>query len=99
MWHALGANLDEKNAPRTAGSLESVELIYNTIHKDCMEEEKHVRREYPQQEDAVKQIVSDLQEGAVFKKSPGRKGYDSFPEFKRSLLDGLDYRDLNKWLK
>lgn len=35
MWRALGPNLDEKNAARIAGTLESVENILTGIDKDC----------------------------------------------------------------
>ncbi len=99
MWHAIGANLDEQNAQRTASSLESVEQIYKTIDKDCNKDDKHTKREYPKQEEAVNQIISDLLEVAAFKNTPGRKGYDSFPQFKSSLLEGLDYRNLHNWIK
>ena len=35
MWRALGPNLDEKNAARIAGTLESMENILTGIDKDC----------------------------------------------------------------
>ncbi len=99
MWHAIGANLDEQNAQRTASSLESVQQINKTIDKDCDKDDKHTKREYHKQEEAVNQIISDLLEVAAFKNSPGRKGYELFPQFKSSLLEGLDYRNLHNWIK
>jgi len=99
LWRALGANLDESNAQRTAGCLESLELIYESIDKDCMKEDKAGYRSSLQEAEAVQIITMDLVDNEVFNKTPGRSGYKSFPKFEQSLLHGLDYRDLHKWLK
>ena len=80
MWRGLGANLNEQNAQRVAGSLESVEQIYKTVDRDCDKDGTHTKREYPKQEEAVNQIISDLLEVDAFKNIPGRKDYDSFPQ-------------------
>ena len=47
----------------------------------------------------VNLITGDLLSNDVFKKTPGREGYEPFPKFEQSLLHGLDYKDLHKWLK
>ena len=99
MWRNLGANLDEHNAERTAGTLESRQLVYQSVDRDCDLKEQHFSRGNPKEEEAVVQIISDLQSSKVFTKTPGREGYASFPKFKRDLLHGLDYRDLHKWLR
>lgn len=99
MWTGLGPNLDERNAARTAGALECVELIYESIARDCLKEEHSSHRSCPDEEAAVRQIATDLMGSEAFKKSSGREGYPSFPKFERSLLHGLDYRDLHKWIK
>lgn len=99
MWRNLGANLDERNAERTAGTLESSQLVYKSVDRDCHVKEQHFFRRYPKEEEAVNQIINDLVNNEVFTKMPGREGYPSFPDFKHDILDGLDYRDLHEWLK
>ena len=99
MWRALGPNLNESNAERTAGTLETVDLIYESIKKDCIKEDKPGHRTSSKDEDAVQQIVNDLISIKAFKKISGHEGYPSFPKFNRSLLHGLDYTDLHKWMQ
>jgi len=99
MWRNLGANLDEHNAERTAGTLQSTQLVYQSVDRDCMVNEHHFARKIPNEEEAVNQITTDLLSNDVFKRTPGREGYASFPKFERNLLHNLDYRDLHKWLK
>ena len=53
MWCALGPNLDEANAERTAGTLESLELMYQSIDKDCIKVKHHSQRSSPKEEEAV----------------------------------------------
>lgn len=99
MWRQLGPNLNESSAERIAGTLETVDLIYESIDRDCFKEEKHGHRTSSKDQDAVKQIVDDLISCQAFKKINGREGYSSFPEFNRSLMHGLDYRDLHNWMQ
>ena len=99
MWRNLGANLDEQNAERTAGTLESRQLVYQSVNRDCAMTGQHSARRTPKEEEAVNQIIIDLLSNDVFNKRPGREGYASFPKFERNLLHGLDYRDLHKWLR
>ena len=61
--------------------------------------DKHGHRTSSKDEDAVQQIVEDLITCKAFTKIEGRKGYPSFPEFNKSLLHDLDYRDLHKWIQ
>lgn len=98
MWRALGANLDEINAERTAGSLESMEVIYESVDRDCEKDNHSRNRSSAGEEEAVQQIVQDLMEHKVFQIIPGRE-YPSFPKFERSLLHGLDYRNLHNYIK
>ena len=99
MWRQLGPNLNEASAERIAGTLETVDLIYESIDRDCVAGDKHGHRTSSKDEDAVKQIVEDLITCKAFTKIEGRKGYPSFPEFEKSLLHDLDYRDLHKWMQ
>ena len=84
MWQNLGANLDERNAERTAGTLESRQLIYQSIDRDCVVNVDHFARGIPKEEEAVNLITGDLISNDVFKKTPGREGYASFPKFEQS---------------
>ena len=100
LWRNLGANLDEHNAERTEGTLESRQLIYRSIDRiQGVVDVDHVARKIPKEEEAVNLITGDLLSNDVFKKTPGREGYEPFPKFEQSLLHGLDYKDLHKWLK
>ena len=99
MWRNLGANLDEHSAERTAGTLESRQLVYGSVNRDCDLKEQHFARDNPKEEEAVHQIINDLLSNNIFVKKPGCDGYLAFPTFKKDLIDSLDYRDLHKWLK
>lgn len=99
MWRALGPNLNEANAERVAGTLETVDLMYESIKRDCASEDKTYHRTSSKDDEAVQQIVKDLFSNKAFKRISGREGYSSFPKFNSSLLDGLDYRDLHKWMQ
>ena len=96
---ALGPNLDEGNAERTAGCLEVMRLIQTSVDQDCGKHKGTSHRTTPKEEEAVSQILSDLMEVKAFSKEKGRDGYPSFPKFERSLLYNLDYRDLHRWMK
>ena len=99
MWLNLGANLDEHSAERTAGTLESRQLVYKSVDRDCDLKEQHYSPDNPKEEEAVDQIISDLLNNGIFMKRPGRERYSAFPKFKRNLIDSLDYRNLHKWMK
>ena len=98
MWRSLGANLNESSGQRMARSLESLELLIDSIDSDCSLPKSVGYRSKGKPEEAVKQIVSDLQEKEAFQYQPGREGYPSFPKFSASFLDGLNYKDLHKWM-
>ena len=55
LWRNLGANLDEQNAERTAGTLQSRQHVYHSVDRDCMFIEKHSARRTPKE--AVHQII------------------------------------------
>ncbi len=98
LWRSLGANLTEKSAQRMASSLESLELVMDSVDRDCNFPGRVGYRSKGKPEEAVQQIVSDLVEKDVFNYLPGREGHPSFPKFPSSLLHKLDYRDLHKWI-
>ena len=98
LWRSLGANLSESNAQRMACSLESLEMVMDSIDKDCSFSEDVGHRSQGRPEEAVKQIVDDLINKDAFNHQPGRQGYPSFPKFPSSLFNGLDYRELHKWI-
>ena len=99
MWKALGPNLNENNAERTAGTLETADLIYQSIDKDCAVGDHSSTRTSIKDDESVQQIVNDLVDNKAFVKTSGGEGYASFPKFERSLMHGLDYRDLHSWMQ
>ena len=70
----------------------------DSIDKDCSFLEDVGHRSQGRPEEAVKQIVDDLINKDAFNYRPGRQGYPSFPKFPLSLFNGLDYRELHKWI-
>ena len=72
--------------------------ILMSIDHDCALEKRKGYRAAKNPEESVKQIIGDLLEKNVFKFTPGREGHRSFPDFDANLLEGLDYRDLHKWM-
>lgn len=99
LWKALGPNLNERSAARIAGTLDAVELILHRIDEDCKLSRRSSYRSVAKKEEAVNQIINDLQSVAAFKFVRGREGHPSFPKFSANLFAGLDYRELHKWIK
>ena len=83
----------EQQEPLNQDSLTTSEL------RDCMVRQHHFARRIPKEEEAVNQIIIELMTNDVFKNTPGREGYPSFPKFECNLLHGRDYRDLHNWLR
>lgn len=98
LWKALGPNLNEKNAARIAGTLDGIELILHNIDEDCKLSQRSSHRSIAKKEEAVTQIISDLQTINAFKFIRGREGHPSFPKFNANLFEGLDYRQLHDWI-
>ena len=89
----LGANLDEQNAERTAGTLQSRQHVYYSVDRDCMFNKKHSARRTPKELEAVHQIIIDLVSNKVFTKNTGREGYVSFL-FSLAFHTLSDYRKI-----
>ena len=87
LWRNLGANLDEHNAERTEGTLESRQLIYQSIDRDCVVNVDHFARKIPKEEEAVNLITGDQLINDVFKKTPACEGYAFFSKFRVSYMD------------
>ena len=98
LWKALGPNLNEKNAARIAGTLDAIELILHNIDEDCKLSCKSSYRSVAKKEEAVHQIINDLQAINAFKFVRGRDGHPSFPKFNPNLFADLDYRKLHDWI-
>ncbi len=99
LWRAVGPNLDEQSAARIAGTLDAVELILKQIDQDCKLSRRSSYRSVAKKQEAVHQIISDLQSIEAFKFVRGREGHPSFPKFSANLFAGLDYRELHRWIK
>lgn len=98
MWRGLGANVNETSASRLARTTEYVEMILDSIDRDCDIGEASGYRSSGKSEVAVKQIATDLLTIRAFKHQSGRNGHNSFPKFPCDLLKKLDYRDLHSWM-
>ena len=95
----MGPNLDEQSAAQIAGTLDAVELILHNIDADCKLTHKSSYRSVAKREEAVMQVIKDLQSIDAFKFVKGRQGHPSFPKFSANFFESLDYRELHKWIK
>lgn len=98
MWKALGSNINEKSAERVANTVEPVELIMDSIDKDCGHSTKVGLRAQGNPEIAVEQVTKDLMQLRAFRHQSSRLGHPSFINFPSNLLKKLDYRDLHSWM-
>ena len=98
LWRGLGPNLNEDSASRTAKSLQLLEELIQSIDIDCGLSERQGYRSGGNKDEAIMQIISDLNEIKAFRYTPGREGHKSFPAFPKSLIN-IDYCDLHKWMK
>ena len=94
----MGANVTDASLQRAAQSVVPLNKVMDSIYHDCSKVRRSGHHGNKDPEEAVNIIVNDLLKGKVFEKSPGRKGYQSFPNFKSNLLD-IDYRDFFQWAK
>lgn len=99
LWKGLGPNLDEQSAARIAGTLDAVELILHNIDADCKLTHKSSYRSVAKREEAVMQVIKDLQSIDAFKFVKGRQGHPSFSKFSANFFESIDYRELHKWIK
>ena len=99
MWKSLGSNINEKSASRVANTLEMMEKIMASIDDDCSYSKRSGKRNISSENEAVNQIAMDLMNKNTFHYTPGRKGHSSFSKFSGNLFEGIDYRDLHKWMK
>ena len=98
MWRALGANVNEESAARIANTVEPLELILDSLDKDCNLQNQKGYRSQGKPEAAVQQITQDLITIDAFRCQLGHEGHPSFPKFASNLLEKLDYRDLHSWM-
>lgn len=98
MWRSLGANINENSAARLANTVQPMEMVLDSIGKDCSLTRSPGHRSVGKPEAAVAQIVDDLIKIKAFRHQPGRKGHPSYPAFPRNILKSLDYRDLHSWM-
>ena len=95
----LGSNLSQLSAQRVACCLDVLEAILESIDKDCNMHKEVKQRQGKDKAETVLQIVKDLVEKKVFCKTPGRKGYNSFPKISANIISKLDYRDFYVWMR
>lgn len=98
MWKSLGSNINEVSAERIANTVEPVELIIDSIDKECDRTSSYGFRAQGNPEAAVAQVTADLMQLRAFQYQSGRLGHPSFLNFPSNLLKKLDYRDLHSWI-
>ena len=91
--------MDEQSAALIAGTLDTVELILHNIDAHCKLTHKSSYRSVDKREEAVMQVIKDLQSIDAFKFVKGRQGHPSFSKFSANFFKSLDYRELHKWIK
>ena len=93
-----GGHLTERTIQRNARSLQIISTIMKGIHEDCKKVIPSGHHGAKDPKSAVEIIVNDLIAGKVFQHQPGRKGYNSFKNFKSDVI-GSDYRDFFAWAR
>ena len=87
MWRALGPNLNETSASRTAETLENFQRLLQSIDHHCGLHQHKGYRSKGHNTEAVVQVVSYLMQIKAFKFTPGRDGHPSFPDFPSSIIN------------
>ena len=98
MWKSLAANINEDSAARIANTVEPMEVIQDSIRRDCGISDIRGYRSAGNPEVAVLQLIKDLVQIDAFKHEAGRKEHPSFPKFSSNLQKNLDYRNLHTWM-
>ena len=94
---SMGGKITEAASQRYARSLTVFNTIMDSIYKEC---DKHYRSGHHGNKlcSETVTIANDLVQGNVFHYTPGRKGYNSFNNFKENIL-AFDYRDFFSWVR
>ena len=95
----LGSNLSLSSAQRVACCLDVLEAILESTDTDCSMHKDNKQRQCKYKAENVLQIVKDRVNKKVFIKTPGRKGYNSFPKISHNIISKLDNRDFYAWIK
>lgn len=93
-----GGHLTERTIQRNARSLYTISTIMKAVHEDCGKKQPSGHHGGEDPKSSVEIIVKDLITGKVFQHKPGRKGYNSFQNFKKDVI-GSDYRDFFAWAR
>ena len=96
---ALGANVSENSAQRVAAALNGIEMVLNSIDKDCQSSSLSKVRGGKDPKESVKQIVTDLVSGDVFSRHNQRDGYTGFSEFNANIIAQLNYAEFYHWIR
>lgn len=96
---SLGSNFNESSAQRISRAIGGIEMVLESVDKDCKLSEKNTTHSVKDPLETVQQIVEDLTKENVFKFVPNRPGYKSFPNFPSNILENVDYNTLYSWMK
>ena len=96
---ALGANVNENSAQRVAAALNGIEMVLDSIDKDCQLSSLSKVRGGKDPKESVTQIVADPISGDVFCNHDQRDGYTGFSEFNANIIAKLDYAEFYPWIR
>ncbi len=95
----LGPNLTESAAMRCSQAIEKMEKLLESVDFDLQIAKPSGHHKVTKSHDDFKALVKELTlKGDVFSSQSTPRKYDVFKNFQVSLLQGLDYGKLNKWI-
>ena len=90
---SLGSNFSESSAQRISRAIGGIEMVLESVDKDCKLSEKNTTHLVKDPFETVQQIVEDLTKENIFEFVPNRPGYKSFLiNFPSNILENLDYK-------
>ncbi len=98
LLRAMGGNITEAAAQRSARSMTVMNNVMDSIYEECDKSHRAGYHGSKTSTETVHSITDDLMQRNVFNYTPGREGYKSFKNFKSNIID-IDYRDFFTWAK
>jgi len=92
---SLLGNVTKKSAQRIARSLETLDEIMYGIRKDLDQKKKKSGDHGTKDPEQAVKIITDVKNGNVFHHAPGRCGYPSLKNMRKSVID-IDFRHFFK---
>ena len=96
----LGVNLTPECAARSSNAVKPVEELLRTVDNELLCKRPSGKHTVTRSQNDFELIVNELHsKGRVFQWRPEEhRHYQCFPEFKKTLVNNLNYKTLNKWI-